>query len=86
MKFIRYSKFKGFNVSDINLGDLMQSLSDSLLDSGYNEDYFWTRQSFLRKQRLDGVNPLRQRSVELAARFFMVGRHRVHLKAEFATR
>jgi len=43
MKFIRYSKFKGFDVFGVNLGDLMQSLSDSLLDSGYNEDYWWTR-------------------------------------------
>ena len=44
MKFIRYSKFKGFDVSGVNLGDLMQSLSDNLLDSGYNEDYYWSRQ------------------------------------------
>ena len=40
MKFIRYSKFKGFDVNSLNLGDLMQSLSDSLLDSGYNDDYY----------------------------------------------
>ena len=26
MKFIRYSKFKGFDVFGVNLGDLMQSL------------------------------------------------------------
>ena len=57
MKFIRYSKFKGFNVSDINLGDLMQSLSDSLLDSGYNDDYFWTRQ---RKEPDDSLDGLRE--------------------------
>ncbi len=44
MKFIRYSKFKGFDPFDINLGDLMQSLSDSLLDSGFNENYWRTRQ------------------------------------------
>ena len=44
MRFIRYSKFKGFDVSSINLGDLMESLSDSLLDSGFTDDYFWTRQ------------------------------------------
>lgn len=44
MKFTRYSKFKGLDVSGINLGDLMEGLSDSLLDSGYNDDYFWTRQ------------------------------------------
>ncbi len=55
MKFIRYSKFKGFNVSDVNLGDLMQSLSDSLLDSGYNEDYYWTRQRNEPDDTLDGL-------------------------------
>ena len=44
MKFIKYSKFKGLDVSAINLGDLMEELSDSLLSSGYNEDYYWTRE------------------------------------------
>ena len=44
MKFTRYSKFKGLDVSSINLGDLMEGLSDSLLYSGYDDDYYWTRQ------------------------------------------
>ena len=44
MKFIRYSKFKGFDVSGVDLGDLMDSLSEELLDSGYNDDYYWSRQ------------------------------------------
>jgi len=44
MKFTRYSKFKGLDISSLNLGDLMESLSDSLLDSGYDDDYYWTRQ------------------------------------------
>ncbi len=57
MKFIRYSKFKGFDVSGMNLGDLMQSLSDSLLDSGYNDDYYWTRQ---RNESDDSLDALRQ--------------------------
>lgn len=57
MKFIRYSKFKGFDVFGINLGDLMQSLSDSLLDSGYNENYWWTRQ---RNEIDDSLDALRQ--------------------------
>lgn len=61
MKFIRYSKFKGFDVSDVNLGDLMQSLSDSLLDSGYNEDYYWTRQ---RNEPDDSLDALRQALIE----------------------
>ena len=57
MKFIRYSKFNGFDVFGVNLGDLMQSLSDSLLDSGYNEDYWWTRQ---RNEMDDSLDALRQ--------------------------
>jgi Ca-activated chloride channel family protein len=57
MKFIRYSKFKGFDVGGVNLGDLMQSLSDSLLDSGYNENYWWTRQ---RNETDDSLDALRQ--------------------------
>jgi Ca-activated chloride channel homolog len=57
MKFIRYSKFKGFDVFGINLGDLMNSLSDSLLDSGFNEDYYWSRQH---NQPDDSLDALRQ--------------------------
>jgi Ca-activated chloride channel family protein len=57
MKFIRYSKFKGFDVFGVNLGDLMQSLSDSLLDSGYNDDYYWTRE---RNEMDDSLDALRQ--------------------------
>src|SRR5882757_3762 len=44
MKFTRYSKFNGLDVSGINLGNLMEALSDSLLQSGYDDDYYWTRQ------------------------------------------
>jgi Ca-activated chloride channel family protein len=44
MKFTRYSKFNGLDVSGINLGDLMEALSDSLLQSGYDDDYYWTRE------------------------------------------
>ena len=44
MKFTRYSKFTGFDVFGVDLGDLMESLTDSLLDSGFNDDYYWTRQ------------------------------------------
>jgi Ca-activated chloride channel family protein len=57
MKFIRYSKFSGFDVFGVNLGDLMESLSDSLLDSGYNEDYWWNRQ---RNEIDDSLDALRQ--------------------------
>ena len=44
MKFTKYSKFSGFDVSGVNLGDLMEALSEDLLDSGYNDDYYWSRQ------------------------------------------
>lgn len=57
MKFIKYSKFKGFNVFDLNLGDLMQSLSDMMLDSGFHDDYWWTRQ---RNQIDDSLDALRE--------------------------
>src|ERR1044071_4364374 len=55
MKFTRYSKFKGFDVSSINLGELMDSMSDALLDSGYDDDYYWTRQSKTADTSLDAL-------------------------------
>jgi Ca-activated chloride channel homolog len=55
MKFTRYSKFKGFNVSSINLGELMDSMSDALLDSGYDDDYYWTRQRHTPDSSLDAL-------------------------------
>jgi Ca-activated chloride channel homolog len=61
MKFIRYSKFKGFDVSGIDLGGLMDALSNSMLDSGYNEDYWWTRQ---RNEPDDSLDALRQAILE----------------------
>lgn len=61
MKFIRYSKFKGFDVFGINLGDLMSSLSDTILDSGYTEDYWWTRE---RNQTDDSIDALRRAILE----------------------
>ena len=57
MKFIRYSKFKGFDVSGVNLGDLMEGLQDSLLQSGFDDDYYWTRQ---RRQQDTSLDALRQ--------------------------
>ena len=44
MKFTSYSKFNGLDISSLNLGDLMEALSDSLLQSGYDDDYYWTRE------------------------------------------
>jgi Ca-activated chloride channel family protein len=55
MKFTRYSKFKGLDVSAINLGDLMENLSDSLLDSGFDDDYYWTRQRRPQDTSLDAL-------------------------------
>ncbi|MBA2335144.1 MAG: hypothetical protein H0V90_09430 [Blastocatellia bacterium] len=57
MKFIRYSKFKGFDVFGVNLGDLMDSLSNDMLDSGFSDDYWWTRE---RNQPDDSLDALRQ--------------------------
>jgi Ca-activated chloride channel family protein len=54
MKF-RYSKFQGFDVASINLGELMDSMSDALLDSGYDDDYYWTRQRTPTDTSLDAL-------------------------------
>ena len=56
MKF-RYSKFNGFDVFSINLGELMDRMSDALLDSGYDDDYYWTRQ---RKSNDTSLDTLRR--------------------------
>src|SRR3712207_4984775 len=55
MKFIRYSRFKGFDVSGVSLGDLMGMLQDSLLSSGFDDDYYWTRQRREPDQSLDAL-------------------------------
>src|SRR4029453_65714 len=60
MKF-RYSKFQGFDVFGINLGELMDSMSDALLDSGYDDDYYWTRQ---RKSTDTSLDALRRALLE----------------------
>src|SRR3989475_2063360 len=55
MKFTRYSKFNGLDVYGINLGDLMEGLSDSLLYSGYDDEYYWTRQQMPQDTSLDSL-------------------------------
>ena len=55
MRFTRYSKFNGLDVFGINLGDLMDALSDSLLDSGYDDDYYWTRERLPPDTSLDAL-------------------------------
>src|SRR5438477_9237198 len=55
MRFTRYSKFNGLDVYGLNLGDLMEGLSDSLLYSGYDDDYYWTREQSRRDTSLDAL-------------------------------
>jgi Ca-activated chloride channel family protein len=40
MSLIRYSKFEGFDVFGVNLGELMNALGNFLLDSGYREPWW----------------------------------------------
>src|SRR5436853_2773007 len=55
MRFTRYSKFNGLDVWSLNLGDLMEGLSDSLLYSGYDDDYYWSRQQVPQDTSLDAL-------------------------------
>jgi Ca-activated chloride channel family protein len=55
MRFTRYGKFNGLDVWSLNLGDLMEGLSDSLLSSGYDDDYYWTRQRAPQDTSLDAL-------------------------------
>ncbi len=57
MKFIRYSKFDGFDVFGVDLGELMDSLSEAILDSGFHDDYWWTRD---RRESNDSIDALRR--------------------------
>jgi Ca-activated chloride channel homolog len=55
MRFTRYSKFNGLDVWSLNLGDLMEGLSDSLLSSGYDDDYYWTRERLPQDTSIDAL-------------------------------
>ncbi len=55
MKFIRYSKFRGFDVFGVDLGDLMDAISNQVLDSGFNDQYHWTRERNEVDDSLDGL-------------------------------
>lgn len=57
MKFIRYSRFRGFDVFGVDLGELMESFSDRMLDSGFHDDYWWTRR---RSETDDSLDALRK--------------------------
>jgi Ca-activated chloride channel family protein len=75
MKFIRYSKFKGFDVAGINLGELMDAMSDALLDSGYDDDYYWTRQ---RKSRDTSLDALRAALLKALMNQGLVNEQQIH--------
>src|SRR6266550_4209374 len=55
MRFTRYGKFNGLDVWSLDLGDLMEGLSDSLLSSGYDDDYYWTRERTTQDTSLDAL-------------------------------
>jgi Ca-activated chloride channel homolog len=74
MKFTRYSKFNGFDVSSINLGELMEGMSDALLDSGYDDDYYWTRQ---RKQTDTSLDALRRALLQALMDRGLVNEHQI---------
>ena len=75
MKFTRYSKFKGFDVAGINLGELMDAMSDALLDSGYDDDYYWTRQ---RKGRDTSLDALRAALLQALMNQGLVNEQQIH--------
>src|SRR6266404_9180173 len=74
MKFTKYSKFKGFDVSSIDLGGLMDRMSDALLDSGYDDDYYWTRQ---RQQTDTSLAALRRALLQALMEQGLVDEHQV---------
>ena len=74
MKFTRYSKFKGFDVSSLNLGELMDAMSDALLDSGYRDDYYWNRQ---RKQIDTSLDALRRALLQALMEKGLLDQHQI---------
>ena len=74
MKFTRYSKFKGLDVSGINLGDLMDALSDSVLQSGYDDDYYWSRQ---RRPQDTSLDALRQALLQALLDQGLIDEHQI---------
>src|ERR1700686_1242264 len=74
MKFTRYGKFNGLDVFGINLGDLMEGLSDPLLSPGYDDDYYWTRQRMPQDTSLDA---LRRALLQALVDQGMLGKHQI---------
>jgi Ca-activated chloride channel family protein len=70
----RYSKFNGFDVSSINLGELMDAMTDALLDSGYHDEYYWTR----RRNQVDtSLDALRRALLQALMEKGLVDEHQV---------
>src|ERR1043166_8038056 len=74
MRFTRYSKFNGLDVYGINLGDLMEGLSDTLLDSGFDDDYYWTRQ---RTPQDTSIDALRRALLEALMEKRLLSQHQI---------
>src|SRR5437016_13154288 len=75
MRFTRYSKFNGLDVYGLNLGDLMEGLSDSLLYSGYDDDYYWTRERTAQDTSLDA---LRRALLQALIDQGLLSQHQIH--------
>jgi Ca-activated chloride channel family protein len=74
MKFTRYGKFNGLDVWSLDLGDLMEGLSDSLLSSGFDDDYYWTRERTPQDTTLDA---LRRALLQALIDQGMLGEHQI---------
>ncbi len=74
MRFTRYSKFNGLDVYGIDLGDLMEGLSDSLLYSGYDDDYYWTRE---RRPQDTSLDELRRALLEALMDQGLLSQHQI---------
>src|SRR3981081_1676961 len=74
MRFTRYGKFNGLDVWSLNLGDLMEGLSDSLLYSGFDDDYYWTRERTPQDTSLDA---LRRALLQALVDQGMLGEHQI---------
>ena len=74
MRFTRYGKFNGLDVFGINLGDLMEGLSDSLLYSGYDDDYYWTRE---RTPQDTSIDALRRALLQALMDKGLLGQHQI---------
>src|SRR4030081_1402134 len=74
MRFTRYGKFNGLDVWSLNLGDLMEGPSDSLLYSGFDDDYYWTRERTPQDTSLDA---LRRALLQALVDQGMLGEHQI---------